>query len=73
MRNSIDMLAKLQTSLFENEIDTIVSIGSKITLELQDMKSKSIIAVVTGDTLEDAYANLLGTLANYTRAVKNYT
>lgn len=70
--DNINMLAQLQKSLFQNEIDSIITLGNKVTLEIEDMKTKTTIAVVKGDTLEEAYANLLGTLANHTRMLKTY-
>lgn len=68
----ITLLAELQRSLFENDIDAIITLGNDVTLEIEDITTKTTIAVVKGSTLEKAYANLLGTLANYTRNLKTY-
>lgn len=72
MNNDLNLLALLQKELFNNDLDVVITIGNKITLELEDMSTKTTVAVVKGDNLEQAYANLLGTLANHTRALKVY-
>ena len=72
MENNLNLLALLQKKLFENDLDVILTISNKITLELEDMSTKTTVAVVKGENLEDAYANLLGTLASHTRALKVY-
>jgi ribosomal protein L12E/L44/L45/RPP1/RPP2 len=72
MENNLNLLALLQKKLFENDLDVILTISNKITLELEDLSTKTTVAVVKGNSLEDAYANLLGTLANNARALKTY-
>lgn len=64
MLSNINLLTLLQKKLLDNKIDAIITIGSKVILELEDMETKTIIAVVSGNNLEDAYANMLAALAN---------
>jgi|11_taG_2_1085331.scaffolds.fasta_scaffold01085_7 hypothetical protein len=68
--NILDFLTMMQTSLFAKGLDTTVSIGSKVTLEIEDVESSKTVAVITGDTLEEAYANLLGAMSGAVRDTK---
>ena len=68
--NNLDMLAKLQFSLFKNNLDCLITIAEKTTISVEDIHTKTTIAVVSGDTLEDAYANLLGVCVSSVRDLK---
>lgn len=67
---NLNMLTLLQTQLFANGLDTVVTLGSKTTIELLDANTESTVAVFVGDTLEDAYANAFGILASRARDAK---
>ena len=68
--NNLDMLAKLQASLFKNNLDCLITIAEKTTISVEDMESGATIAVVSGDTLEDAYSNLLGVCVSSVKDIK---
>lgn len=68
--SNLNMLTLLQMSLFANGLDATVSIGNKTTLEINDIDTSTTVAVVTGDNLEEAYANLLGAMSRSVRDVK---
>lgn len=68
--SNLDLLTELQKSLFDNGLDVTVTLGSKVTLEVEDVETCSMVCIVTGDTLELAYANLLGRCVGSVRDTK---
>lgn len=68
--SSLDLLTMLQSRLFSSGLDTTVTLGSKVTLEVDDIETAKTVAVVTGDSLEEAYANLLGAMSRAVRDTK---
>jgi hypothetical protein len=71
MLSSLDFMTILQHNLFEQGLDTIVTLGgTKVTLEVKDIQTDSTVAVTTGFSLEEAYAKLLGVCAGSVRDVK---
>lgn len=68
--SNLNLLTMLQSQLFAKGLDTTVTLGDKVTLEIEDVETCSIVAVVTGDSLEAAYANLLGVMSSRVRDAK---
>ena len=68
--SNLNLLTMLQSQLFESGLDTTVTLGDKVTLEIEDVETCSIVAVVTGESLEAAYANLLGVMSSSVRDAK---
>lgn len=68
--SNLNLLTELQKALFNNGLDTTVTLGNKVTLEVEDMESCSTVCIVTGDNLELAYANLLGRCVGSVRDTK---
>lgn len=68
--SNLNLLTMLQSQLFESGLDTTVTLGDKVTLEIEDVETCSIVAVVTGESLEAAYANLLGVMSSRVRDAK---
>ena len=70
MMSNLDLLTELQKALFDNGLDTTVTLGSEVTLEVEDVNTGSTVCVITGETLENAYANLLGRMSGAVRDTK---
>ena len=68
--SNLNLLTMLQSQLFAKGLDTTVTLGDKVTLEIEDVETCSIVAVVTGESLEEAYANLLGVMSSRVRDAK---
>ena len=72
MKTAIDLIANLEYKLKNSGLDTIVTLKSDgTTLELEDIMTSRTVAVVKGEDLEDAYANLFNALASSVRRSKN--
>lgn len=69
-KSNLDTLTLLQMSLFNNNLDATVTLGDKVTLEVEDIDTGSIVCIVTADSLEQAYADLLGRCVGSVRDAK---
>lgn len=68
--SNLETLTLLQKALFKNGLDTTVTLGNKVTLEVEDIETCSVVCIVKGGSLEEAYANLLGRMSGAVRDAK---
>lgn len=68
--NSIDMLARIEANNMALGLDSEITLGSEVTLNMIDVDSGTSIGIITAPTLEDAYANMFSKFADHIRLVK---
>lgn len=68
--DNITLLALIQQNLLSQGIDTEIHPTSNPTVELTDMLTETTIGVAKGETLEEAFATILGQFAAQSRDIK---